>query len=194
MIVEKGIVHSIGIRLRRLMLRVICQLTSYEVTMGVQPTLDPRFQIDFRGADPGQASVTVGDKFIARNDVSFRIRNAGKLVIGNHCFINSLSSLNVLNRVTIGNNCLFGSNVHIYDHNHRFNLESTTTGQSGYSTGEVRVGDNCWLGTGVVLLPGADIGKDSVVGANVVVKSAIPPGSLVTATDSTYWVEAIKFK
>jgi len=38
----------------------------------------------------------------------------------------------------------------------------------------VRIGAGSWLGHGVVVLPGADIGKHVVVGANSVVTGVIP--------------------
>lgn len=38
----------------------------------------------------------------------------------------------------------------------------------------VRIGKNCWLGTGVIVLPGVTIGDNSVIGAGSVVTKDIP--------------------
>ena len=38
------------------------------------------------------------------------------------------------------------------------------------------IGDNAWLGGGVVVLPGRSVGADSVVGAGSVVTRDVPPG------------------
>ena len=42
-------------------------------------------------------------------------------------------------------------------------------------TKDVVVGDDCWLGTNVTLLPGANIGRGSVVGANTLCNKITPP-------------------
>lgn len=42
-------------------------------------------------------------------------------------------------------------------------------------TKDVVVGDDCWLGTHVTLLPGAKIGRGSVVGANTLCNKITPP-------------------
>ena len=39
----------------------------------------------------------------------------------------------------------------------------------------VHIGKNCWLGAGVIVLPGVSIGDNSVIGAGSVVTKDIPP-------------------
>lgn len=39
----------------------------------------------------------------------------------------------------------------------------------------VRIGRNCWLGAGVVVLPGVTIGDNTVIGAGSIVTKDIPP-------------------
>ena len=43
----------------------------------------------------------------------------------------------------------------------------------------VRIGKRVFVGAGAVILPGADIGDDSIVGALAVVRGAVPAGSVV---------------
>lgn len=38
----------------------------------------------------------------------------------------------------------------------------------------VRIGRNCWLGSGVIVLPGVSIGDNTVIGAGSVVTRSIP--------------------
>jgi len=35
--------------------------------------------------------------------------------------------------------------------------------------------DDCWLGTGVIILPGITIGKGAIVGAGSIVTKNVPP-------------------
>jgi maltose O-acetyltransferase len=51
------------------------------------------------------------------------------------------------------------------------------TGQT--RLGRVTVADRVYVGVGAILLPGTEIGEDSVVGAGAVVHGKVPPGSLV---------------
>ena len=46
----------------------------------------------------------------------------------------------------------------------------------GYRGGAVRLGNNVWLGTHVVILPGVQIGDGAVIGAGAVVTRDIPAG------------------
>jgi maltose O-acetyltransferase len=40
----------------------------------------------------------------------------------------------------------------------------------------ITIGDNVWLGGGVIVLPGVSIGDDSVIGAGSVVTKDVPAG------------------
>jgi acetyltransferase-like isoleucine patch superfamily enzyme len=42
-----------------------------------------------------------------------------------------------------------------------------------------RIGNNVWIGAGAVILDGADIGDDCVVGANSLVSRRFPAGSIL---------------
>lgn len=43
----------------------------------------------------------------------------------------------------------------------------------------VKLEDDCWIGTGAIILPGITIGKCSIVGAGAVVTKDVPPYSVV---------------
>ena len=40
----------------------------------------------------------------------------------------------------------------------------------------VRIGKNCWLGAGVIVMPGVTIGDNTVIGAGSIVTKDIPAG------------------
>ncbi len=45
----------------------------------------------------------------------------------------------------------------------------------------IRIGKNCWLGAGSVILPGVTLGDHTVVGSNSVVTKSFPEGNIVIA-------------
>lgn len=83
-----------------------------------------------------------------------------------------------------GGGTIFGESVKIYDHNHRFH-EDKPIKEQGYSNGEVHIGGHCWIGSGVIILKGADISDNCVIGAGCVVDGCVPKGSVVTADRSS---------
>ena len=103
----------------------------------------------------------------------------GEVEIGKDCFFNNYCSINSLKKVTIGDGTIFGSNCHIYDHNHRFSDVETSIKAQGYTLGETHIGNHCWFGTNAVVLKGVTIGDNCVIGAGVVVSTDVPGGTIV---------------
>ena len=103
----------------------------------------------------------------------------GKLIIGKNCFFNRNCSLNTMKSISIGNNCIFGENVCIYDHNHKFSNKEQLIKKQGYNCKDVVIGDNCWICSNVIILAGANIGPNSIIGAGCVVSGDIPKNSIV---------------
>lgn len=47
--------------------------------------------------------------------------------------------------------------------------------------GEIRIGDNCFIGAGVIILPGCSIAANTIVGAGSVVTNSVDREGLVIA-------------
>lgn len=108
----------------------------------------------------------------------FYLFSFGELVIGEGCFFNDDCSINCMSMIKIGDNCLFGKNVNIYDHNHIYE-SGRLTKEMGLSHKKVLIGNNVWCGSNVVILPGVKIGNNCVVGAGTTVYKDIPDDTLV---------------
>lgn len=46
----------------------------------------------------------------------------------------------------------------------------------------IHIGENCWLGAGVIVVPGVTIGDNVVIGASSVVTKDIPSNSVAMGT------------
>lgn len=121
------------------------------------------------------------DKSISyRSGLKLIITKDANLKIGKGCFFNNFCSINCLYKIQIGDNCIFGENVKIYDHNHRYKNNGLIKEQ-GYSLGEIKIGQNCWFGSNVTILKGVTIGDNVVVGANCVIYKDVPSNSVIVS-------------
>ena len=80
--------------------------------------------------------------------------------------------------IEIGDDVWTGHNVYITDMNHGYEDVDLPISVQNQPETPVFIGDGSWLGHGVVVLPGAHIGRHVVIGANSVVTSKIPDYSV----------------
>lgn len=86
--------------------------------------------------------------------------------------------------VSLGDDVLIGSKVHITDHNHGlYQGTDASSPQECPATrplhcASVRIGNRVFLADGVVVLPGSDIGDGAIVGANAVVHGHLPGNTI----------------
>jgi maltose O-acetyltransferase len=94
--------------------------------------------------------------------------------VGARCFANwGLISLDVAT-VTIGDDVQLGPNVQLLTATHP--LEPGPRRDRWEAAEPIVIGDNVWLGGGVIVCPGVRIGADTVVGAGGVVARDLPAG------------------
>ncbi|ALG91976.1 MAG: acyltransferase [Confluentimicrobium sp.] len=80
-------------------------------------------------------------------------------------------------RIVIGDNVLFGPDVMVTAAGYRFNDGAPVTAQA-MDEADVVIGNDVWLATRVIILPGARIGDGAIIGAGAIVTGAIPPFSI----------------
>ena len=119
--------------------------------------------------------ITIQDGFSIRKDAILNVSNFGKLVIGQNVFINSGTKINVRNLVTIGSGCIIGQDVLIYDHDHDYR---STNRREEFVTTPIIIGNNVWIGSGVIILRGSSIGDNAVIAAGSIVRGDVPPNVL----------------
>lgn len=97
--------------------------------------------------------------------------------------------ITAVGKVTIGDNCLFGSSVFVGDHAHGNYGENnpshpdTAPAQRPLGNqGDVTIGSNCWIGDNVTIIGPVKIGFGSIIAANSVVTSDIRPMSIAVGS------------
>ena len=120
-------------------------------------------------------SIILGDRVFAERNCTL-VAVGGKLIVGDQVFFNTNCTIVCHENISIGSECLFGPNVCVYDHDHKYGYEGIS---NDYKTCQVIIGANCWIGANTVILKGTHIGDHSIIGAGTVVKGDIPPHSIV---------------
>lgn len=97
---------------------------------------------------------------------------------GKHCHFgkNVYANFNLTcvddTHIYVGDYTMFGPNVTIAVAGHPIMPELRE--QAYQYNAPVHIGNNCWIGTGAIILPGVSIGDNSVIGAGSVVTKDIP--------------------
>lgn len=95
---------------------------------------------------------------------------------GNEVYANFHLTLVDDTHIYVGDNVMFGPNVTVATAGHPILPELR---EKGYQyNAPVRIGKNCWLGAGTVVLPGVNIGDNCVIGAGSVITRDIPENSV----------------
>ncbi len=111
--------------------------------------------------------------------VNVNIEKKAEIGSGRHIEIGDNSGIGInctVKRGIIGNNVRMGPDVVFINQNHNFN-DGELNGYIQYEP--IQVGDNVWIGTRVIVLPGRKIGKNAILGAGAVITKDVPDNAIV---------------
>jgi acetyltransferase-like isoleucine patch superfamily enzyme len=114
------------------------------------------FQVNFT------STVIAGDKIILGRGVWKSFALSG------NCYIQAG------NGVYIGDDTIFAPGVKIISANHGMDSD-----KSWEPSAPIRIGNRCWLGANSIVLPGVQLGDDTIVGAGAVVTRSFPGRSVL---------------
>ena len=126
-------------------------------------------------------SILIGKNVFIRENAWLNVtENPGldfpSLIIGDGSYIGRFVQINAYKSVTLEKNVLISDRVFISDVDHGYeDPEIPIMFQEIRYKGPVKLCEGCWIGIGVVILPGVTIGKNAVVAANAVVTHDVPP-------------------
>jgi maltose O-acetyltransferase len=110
------------------------------------------------------------------------IWSAPCLSIGNDVCIHAFTHIFAGGSLTIGNGAMISSNCSITTVTHEVHAATRTTGI--YKP--IVIGENVWIGTGAVILPGVTIGDYAIIGAGAVVTKDVPAKQVFVGNPATF--------
>jgi acetyltransferase-like isoleucine patch superfamily enzyme len=100
------------------------------------------------------------------------------ITIGSGTGINARAYLSGQGGIHIGKDVIFGPEVKIFSENHNYSNPLLSIKAQGVTRKGVKIGDSCWLGSGVTVLDGVTIGTGCVIAAGSVVTKSLPDNSI----------------
>lgn len=150
--------------------------------------------------------LSIGDKTKIQDGVYIDALSREGVVIGNYVVIGRNSRIEctgglqsigkgvkIGNRTTFGNDCMFGAAggieigddvvagqfIRFHSENHNYSNMTKLIREQGVTHKGIRIGNNCWIGSGAIFLDGAQLGNGCVVGANAVVTKQFPDNVVI---------------
>lgn len=161
--VGKGVVFGRNITLRH----------PHKIALGANCVIDDNVLLDAKGEK--NDGLRLGDNvYIGRNTILSC--KEGSIAVGDYTNISANCSLLSETEINLGRYCFLAGHCYLVaGGNHGFDdVSRPIMFQPSISKGGIRIGDDVWLGAGVIVLDGATIGQGTVVGAGAVVTGSLP--------------------
>jgi acetyltransferase-like isoleucine patch superfamily enzyme len=109
-------------------------------------------------------------------------RKSGKLRIGRNVFVNHYTIIDCHHSISIGDSVLIGPQCYICDYDHGVVRDCVIGAQPDGLIGAVSIGDEAWIGAGVIILKGVTVGAGAVIGAGSVITRDVEPMTIVAGS------------
>lgn len=108
------------------------------------------------------------------------IKKVGKgLSIGENSSFSEYTFFGAAGGIEIGKNVIGGQNVRFHAENHNYNDLTVPIKDQGVNHKGIILGNDIWIGSGVVFLDGAHVSDGSVIAANAVVTGRFPENCII---------------
>ncbi|MGM9533872.1 MAG: acyltransferase, partial [Intestinibacter sp.] len=114
----------------------------------------------------------IGKKMIETGPLYLKVIENGKINIGKNVFFNHNCSITSIDSILIDDDCFFGNNVVIVDHDHL--IDDGVVHADKLVASKVKIGKKSWIGANCVITRGVTIGDNVVIAAGAVVTRDIP--------------------
>ena len=140
-----------------------------------------------KGVRFGQYSqIDCARNIVIKSNVTFDTRCeliacGGRIQIEEGCHFNSNVTINasVIGEISFGNQCLVGPYVIFRSANHVNNNLNQPIVEQGHRGGDIKIGNNVWIGAGAIILPNVSIGDNVIIGAGSLVSRSFEKNQVV---------------
>jgi serine acetyltransferase len=105
-------------------------------------------------------------------------RTAPRIQIGAGTYVNRFTMFDASDSVVVGKRCMIGPSCYITDHDHGTQAGADVRFQQLRSA-QTRIGDDVWIGAGVIVLKGVTVANGAIIGAGAVVTKNVEAGAVV---------------
>lgn len=152
-----------------------------KIVIGDNTFIDDNVVLDAKG-EANEGILIGANAYIGRNTALSC--KEGSIFLDDYCNISANCLFLSETEIRLGKYCFLAGQCYLVaGGNHSF--EDTTVPimfQASYSKGGITIGEDVWLGAGVIVLDGAAIGKGTIVGAGSVVTQPLPEYSIAVGT------------
>lgn len=132
-------------------------------------------------------NVTIGRFTSIRPSSYYGVGQIGYgLKMGDNSSIGPYGYIGCAGSITIGKNVMIGPRVSLFAENHNFSDTTKDIKSQGVNNKGITIEDDCWIGSGVIILDGVTIGHGSVIGAGTLVLKDVPPESVIVDKRDRY--------
>lgn len=125
-----------------------------------------------------EAEIHIAEGVTINESNNIAVKKSGRLMIGKDTYI-TRATIACLEKVEIGENCILGEGLKIFDHNHQYTKEPFSVSKTAFNTSPVKLGNNVWTGANCIILKGVTIGDNVILGAGCVIHKDVPANSVV---------------
>jgi acetyltransferase-like isoleucine patch superfamily enzyme len=153
----------------------------HKIHIGSGTVIDDYAVLDAKGEE--NDGISVGESaYIGRNAILSC--KEGSIRLGDHTNISANCTLLSETEISLGKYCFLAGNCYLVaGGNHSFvDVSKPIMLQPSLAKGGIHIGDDVWLGAGVIVLDGVEIGSHSVIGAGSVVSINLPEYAFARGT------------
>lgn len=123
---------------------------------------------------------------------NYNISSAKNIKIGNNVWIGESFFAKGEGGISIGSGTIISRMCEIWTSNHNYDSEDLMTipYDRRFVKKPVNIGENVWIGSRVIILPGVSIGEGAVIGAGSVVSKDVPVGAVAAGNP----IRVIKYR